>query len=70
MNINFKQIAITLAIVFGVQAGNWYTTKDNNKLDGLECSTHVMKASPSIVTVCEKDGDFKRFVTPIKIKEN
>lgn len=64
------RIAITVALAVGLSFTVNHVTKNNDVLKDVECSSKVMKASPSIVTICEKDGDFKRFVTPIKIKEN
>lgn len=60
------RIAITVALAVGLSTTVNHMTKNNEVLKDVECSSKVMKASPSIVTVCTVGEKTKHFITPIK----
>lgn len=60
------RIAITVALAVGLSTTVNHMTKNNEVLKDVECSSKIMKASPSIVTVCTVGEETKHFITPIK----
>lgn len=59
------RIAITVALAVGLSFTVNHMTKNNDVLKDVECSSKVMKASPSIVTICTVGEETKHFITPI-----
>ena len=61
------RIAITVALAVGLSTTVNHMTKNDNVLKDLECKSKIMKASPSIVTICElgEGGEVRMFTTPL-----
>lgn len=59
------RITITVALAVGLSFTVNHMTKNNDVLKDMKCTSKVMKASPSIVTICELGTEAKHFITPI-----
>lgn len=62
---NTTRILITVLLAVGLSTTVNYYTKNNDVLKDMKCTSKVMKASPSIVTICEFGTEAKHFITPI-----